>query len=138
MLTEMKKADRETMAQAVEALCERKDVQCRRGDPEVYGPKVIAIEMEWDDARLGVDFDGSKGPGEDRDVFCMPWCIAHGSEATFSDAFGLIMESPVNQIHRRKCTAFAYGFDQFMARMEAAFDAIASGAAFTRIPATAA
>lgn len=130
MLTEMKKAHREAMASAVEALCARKGVDCRRGDPAHCDPKEIAMEMTWPQARLRIDFDGSKGIGENRDVFCMPWCTAFGSNARFSNEFEAIMEAPVNRIHESKCTAFAVGFDELLERLEAAFDAIADGSAF--------
>jgi hypothetical protein len=130
MLTEMKKAHREAMASAVEALCARRGVQCRRGDPTLCGPKEIALEMCWPDVRLRIDFDGSKGIGENRDVFCMPWCIDFDSDARFSNTFERIMSAPVNRIHEAKCTAFAVGFDELLERLESAFDAIADRSAF--------
>jgi hypothetical protein len=130
MLTEMKKADREAMAKAVEALCASKGMTCMRRDPEILGPKVVALDITSRDVMIGVDFDGTKGRYENRDVFCLPWCISHDSEARFSSGFETIMQAPVNRVHERKCTAFAYGFDEFLMKLEAGFDAIASGAAF--------
>jgi len=130
MLTEMKKSDRETMAAMVEDLCRRKGATVARADPDERGPAEIVLNIVMGEARVTVDFDGSKGPNEGRDVYCMPWNIVLDSRARMTPRFGHAVGASVNPHHRAKCTGFADGIDELIDRLGAALDCIAAGQAF--------
>jgi len=133
MLTEMKKADREKMISMVEELCRSKGATVSRVDPDLSGPKEIAVDIVIGKGRVTIDFDGSKGPHEDRDVYCMAWNSIHEEDrdrARMTPRFGHVVGSSVNPHHRAKCTGFARGIDELMNRLERAFDCILAGEAF--------
>lgn len=130
MLTEMKKGDRERMASMVEDLCRRKGASVSRSGPDERGPMELVLHIVMGQGRVTVDFDGSKGPREGRDVYCMPWNTVMDSGARMTPAFGHAVGASVNPHHRAKCTGFADGIDELLDRLEAAFDCIASGRAF--------
>lgn len=130
MLTEVKKADRERMATMIETLCISKGAQVVRIAEDLCGPKEIVLEISMPGIGVTVDFDGSKGVSEDRDVYCMPWTtVTHGG-ARMTDAFGRAVGASVNPHHRAKCMGFARGIDALLARLAAALDCIAQGQAF--------
>ena len=130
MLTEMRKSDRETMAVMVEDLCRRKGAAVSRLGPDERGPAEVVLQIVMGDARVTVDFDGSKGAGEGRDVYCMPWNTVLDSRARMTPQFGHAVGASVNPHHRAKCTGFADGIDELIDRLGAAFDCIAQGRAF--------
>jgi hypothetical protein len=130
MLTEMKKGDRETMARMVEDLCRRKGATVTRLGPDERGPAEVVLNITLGEARVTVDFDGSKGRGEGRDVYCMPWNTTLGSRARMTSRFGHAVGASVNPHHRAKCTGFADGIDELLDRLESALDSIADGTAF--------
>ncbi len=134
-LTETKKADRETMISMVEGLARSKGATVSRVDPHMAGPKEVAVEIVLGKGRVTIDFDGAKGPYEDRDVYCMPWCSVPEPDvdtdrARMTARFGYAVGATVNPHHRAKCTGFAMGIDELMARLERAFDCILAGDAF--------
>ncbi|MFZ3481784.1 hypothetical protein [Sphingomonas sp. 3-13AW] len=138
MLTEMKQADREIMAKMVEDLCRSRGAGVSRRDPDLCDPREIGLEISFGDARVCIDFDGSKGVGEDRDVYCMPWVTHVQSGARMTDDFGVAVGAGVNPHHRSKCTGFAAGIDKLLISLSRALDCIAAGYAFERPMAVAA
>ena len=126
-LSERRAADREKMAQMVEALCAEKGATCEREEP--LDSREIRLVIRSGAARVGIEFDG--GPFNSQpNVFCMPWNIAHGSDARFSSAFGVAVGASVNPFHRAKCMGFAEGIDNLLWRLGRALDTIAEGNAF--------
>ena len=130
MLTEMKKADRETMARMVERLCRDKGARVTRLEADERGPMEIVLNITMGDARVTIDFDGAKGPGEGRDVYCMPWNTVQDSKARMTAAFGYAVGAAVNPHHRAKCTGFADGIDELISRLAEALNCIKAGSAF--------
>lgn len=130
MLTETKKADREAMATMVEDLCSSKGACVSRLPPDECGPKELVLYIVVDEARVTIDFDGSKGPYEDRDVYCMPWNTVPGSSSRMTPEFGLAVGATVNPHHRAKCMGFAFGIDELLDRLGRAIDCVIEGRAF--------
>lgn len=62
-------------------------------------------------------------------IFCMPWCIWSG-DAKLSDDFAATAGSSVNPFHRRKCTAFGYGWPDLCRRLRACLELVNNGKAF--------
>jgi hypothetical protein len=137
-LTEMKKADRERMAAMVVELCEARGATVERQAPDLGHPREVVLSVQLGEGRVTVDFDGTKGAAEDRDVYCMPWNTVHGSDARMTDAFGKAVGAEVNPHHRAKCMGFACGIDELLLRLGAALDCIRQGRAFEDRLATAA
>lgn len=126
-LTERKKADRETMAAMVEALCVEMNIPCSR-DPDTVSREIV-VRIEPRDAVASIEFDGSHFNTQPN-VFCMPWNIQYESTKRFSEAFGCAVGSEVNPFHRRKCMGFADGIDSLLLRLRAAMACINRGDAF--------
>lgn len=130
MLTEMKKADREAMATMVEDLCRSRGASVSRRPVDERGPKEVVLDIVIDQACITIDFDGSKGKHEDRDVYCMPWNTIPRSSARMTPAFGVAVGATVNPHHRAKCMGFACGIDELLDRLGRALDCIVEGRAF--------
>ncbi len=130
MLTEMKKADREAMATTVEELCMRKGASASRRPSDECGAKEMVLDIVVGEARVTIDFDGSKGPNEDRDVYCMPWNTVPSSVARMTHGFGVAVGATVNPHHRAKCMGFAIGIDELLDRLGRAIDCVVEGRAF--------
>ena len=131
-LTESRKADRETMAQLVEALAKRygwQHYRCEytaaRGDARVHviGQRGLACSIEFE------------RQSAQKDNYCMPWHFDvkpsnYDPRAYMSAAFGRAQGGSVNSHHRRKCTTFADGIEELLEKLEAGMIMAESGAAF--------
>lgn len=134
-LSEIRKKDRETMAQMVEKLADThgwKHERCSYA-PTADGVRVNLLGPEG--LAVGVEFERYSGQ---TDNYCLPWHFdfsARDSDVRLSEAFGRYQGSTVNPCHGRKCTAFARGIatllDKLQVAMEMAAGTSAFGSAFT-------
>lgn len=130
MLTERKKADRETMAQMVEALCAKHGATCSRD--KIHDPRRIRLLIACEGVTVHPDFDGDNCV-ELLDNYCLTWCVEHASDKRLSRQFGVSQGAEVNPFHRRKCTAFARGIDQLLQQLGDAFELLKNGSAFEKM-----
>jgi len=104
-------ADREAMARRIEEIAADEGAQCERDD--CVGKREIVLRITAArNLQVHITLDGDSA--QDRSgTFCLPWCIHWSAEEVIklSDAFGECQQSEVNRFHRRKCTAFADGFN---------------------------
>lgn len=121
--------DRELMANAVEAvmrLCPGGSVD--RPDP--LGERSVAVSFRCPHGlAVTVEFDGDS-PQDRKGEFCMAWHVSVNSDMAYSEAFGAAMGASVNQYHHRKCTAFAYGFQDLCEKLVKAVTMISDGTAY--------
>lgn len=138
-LSERRKADRAIMAAEVAALCLAAGAACEVTDfaTHVYGDgsrpterNRIRCEILKGSLSVNLDFDGSRW-NTMPDYFCLAWNVATGDrEARLSSRFGIVAGASVNPHHRRKCTAFADGFDDLLGALREAFALVDSREAF--------
>jgi hypothetical protein len=102
------------------------------------GKRAVAVSFRHDNGMaVTVEFDGDSA--QDREgVFCMAWHVSGWYEGEtyishentqYSEGFGLAMNCSVNPFHRRKCTAFAYGFDDLCRKLTRAVEMFNDGSA---------
>jgi hypothetical protein len=125
-LSAAKAADRERMAQAVEALADELGVAHER---EGHNSREICVKTELRGVGVWLTFDGDDSQDK-RGEFCLAWCMNYKSEGRLTDAFGILQRASVNPHHRRKCTAFAEGFDDLLVNLRKGWECINSGDAF--------
>jgi hypothetical protein len=128
MLNVARKADREAMAKAIEVLAVELGVECKRDEIMTQGREIHLRLKLPGGLECGLELDGDSGQNQEG-TFCMPWCV-WGSDAQLSEAFGAAMRSSVNPYHRRKCTAFAYGWDDFLAKLRVGITMTTNGEAY--------
>lgn len=127
MLTERKKADREIMAQRIEALCKKHGATCER-DEIMTRERCIHLNIETQRGlSCSVDFDGDSCQ---HDVHVVSWYI-RGMDRTprLVDHFS---NSGINPYHRMKATDIAHGFDELIEVMDHSLGMAMDGSAFMR------
>lgn len=93
--------------------------------------KLIRCEIACGPARVGVTFNGTASRAT-RDIYCLAWHMDYTApDAQYAPAFSRSQRgSPTNQFHRRKCTAFAHGYDDLLDMLRAGLTLCLSGEAF--------
>lgn len=139
-LSESRKADRAAMAAGVKALCADLGASCDVIDhaTHVYcdgsrssNRNRIVCQIACGPARVGVEFNG-EATRATCNTYCLAWHMdSHDDSARYASAFGSSQRgSPINQFHRRKCTAFAYGYADLLDMLRAGLTLCRSGEAF--------
>jgi hypothetical protein len=133
-LTENRKADRETMAKAIEALAELHGATTERDemglDRTVYEGRRISVTItSARDVHVTVDFDG-KSCQPDVYVFCWNTPL-RGETISFSAAFDPLRHS----VHgsRNKAQYVVYGWEDLHETIDRCLQMLNSGAAFDGI-----
>lgn len=117
--TERRKADRLSMAKAIEQIAQKHGATCEvEGDGHemhvyVFHPSGLAVTL-WLD-----------GKSTQPDVHIIPWHIKYGCAGRLASSFG-----DVNPYHRQKATHVRHGWDALAAEIERGFSAAADGSAF--------
>lgn len=127
-LTEKRKADRETMTRMVEALANKygwKNERCEFNNSlqtrvNLTGQRGLSVGIEFESQTTMPD------------NYCLAWHFDYkiDENALLSDAFGSYQGSPINNTHRRKCTAFARGIDTLLDKLEVAMQMAANDSPF--------
>ena len=126
MLTERRKADRETMMAGVEALLQRLKVPYRHDELNlsIICPRRVSIELMFPRGlRLTVNFNGDS---PQPDVFVLSWHVSTKSRACLSDIF-----DSINNYHFQKATDIATGYERLLWKLESRILAVQDGSAFS-------
>ena len=122
--------DREVMAALIEETVKAHGGIAVRAAAGLCTLREIRIEIQSANGlSCGIDLDGDSHMDRDG-MFCLPWFLR--GNARMSDEFGRVAGAEVNSYHRQKCTAFANGFDDLLAKIAAVLDCVASGEAFEK------
>lgn len=128
-LSERRKADRSQMARILADKCRQAGatavVDAEGSDP--YAKHCTRLSVFLNGFAAWVDFDGKS---VQPNTFVVPWHAESGIETKLSDMFGVTAGGNVNQYHRQKCTAVAYGFDDLVTKVISALQMLADGSAF--------
>lgn len=128
--TVTKAADRVAMAREVRnTLAACKDI-ARLEIVDGFGARSVRVEFAHSGGiSVNVEFDGDDNMDR-RDDFCMAWHMTGNRDAGMTYAFGRAAGGEVNPHHRRKCTAFAEGFDDLCVKLSRVIAALNSGQAY--------
>lgn len=130
-------ADRQLMARKIFAILSAAGRVAILDD--YFGPRSIAVDFAHNGGlAVTVTFEADD-PQDICGQFCLAWHISGGFDASgawadpcsqISAAFGAAMRASVNPHHRRKCTAFAIGFDDLCAKLTSAVSMLHDGTAY--------
>lgn len=126
--TERRKADREAMAAAIEALALYHGATVSRELRGLPSPRELQVHIQLGGLALNLDFDGMSCQP---DIHVCAWHIETGWDRRLAPCFSRAVGwAPINACHRHKCTAVAYGFEELWDHVDEALALAASEEAF--------